>query len=182
MAVQLVQAVVVKEPLYNMNKSIIFMAIFLVSTNGFGQSSIDDVLKKYNDHSVPYIYVEELIDLKTPTIILDTREASEYEVSHLENAITVGFDDFEISKIETLGIQKNSTIVLYCSVGVRSEIIGKQLLAAGYTTVYNLYGGIFEWINSDKKVYNAKQEQTLKVHAFSKKWGKYLLKGIKIYE
>jgi len=72
-------------------------------------------------------------------------------------------------------------IVVYCSLGIRSEIIGKQLIAEGYTAVYNLYGGIFEWVNKGKAVYNNTQE-TSKVHAYSKSWGSYLLKGTKVYE
>ena len=71
--------------------------------------------------------------------------------------------------------------MVYCSVGIRSEIIGKKLLAEGYTAVYNLYGGIFEWTNKGGKVYSA-NNTTSKVHAYSKQWGSYLLKGTKVYE
>jgi len=33
---------------------------------------------------------------------------------------------------------------VYCSLGIRSEVIAKKLKKAGYTNVFNLYGGIFE--------------------------------------
>ena len=171
MAVQLAQEVVAKELSYDMLRKLIFMGFNLLFANGFGQPSIDDVLNKLNDQSVVYIQVEELSQLETPHILLDARETAEYNVSHLKKAIHVGFDDFEISKVINRIKDKNKTIVVYCSVGVRSENIGKQLLAEGYTTVYNLYGGIFEWINKGKKVYDNKQKQTPKVHAYSKKWG-----------
>jgi 3-mercaptopyruvate sulfurtransferase SseA len=73
-------------------------------------------------------------------------------------------------------------IVVYCSLGVRSEDIAEQLKKEGYTNVYNLFGGIFEWKNSNHKVYDNKEEPTENVHAFSKKWSKWLLKGNKIYD
>ena len=171
MAVRLVQEVVAKEPWCNMLRKLIFIGFNLLFVNGFGQPSIDAVLNRLNDQSVAYIQVEELSQLETPPILLDVREIAEYNVSHLNKAIHVGFDNFEISKVVSHIKDKNKKIVVYCSVGVRSESIGKQLLAEGYTAVYNLYGGIFEWINKGKKVYDNKQKQTPKVHAYSKKWG-----------
>ena len=158
------------------------MGISILCTNGFGQTSIKEVLNKFNDHSVPYISVDELTKLKTQTVLLDTREKAEYQVSHLDKAMHIGFDDFEISKVVRRIENKNTRIVVYCSLGIRSEIIGKQLLSEGYTSVYNLYGGIFEWANKGEKVYDSKQLQTSKVHAYSKKWSTYLLKGTKVYD
>ncbi|MDA9970437.1 rhodanese-like domain-containing protein [Flavobacteriaceae bacterium] len=162
-------------------RKLIFIGMYLLCGSGFGQTSIKDLLNKFNDHSVPYIYVDELTKLKTPHLLLDTREKEEYDISHLEHAIQVGFKGFKVSKIASLPPDKDAMIVVYCSVGIRSEIIGKKLLAKGYTAVYNLYGGIFEWTNKGGKVYR-NQEETPKVHAHSKPWGSYLLKGTIVYE
>jgi len=181
MAAQLGQEAVVKEPSCNMIKRLVFISLIALSTNGFGQPSIAEVLTKYNTHSVPYIEVEDLSQLETPPLLLDAREIAEFQVSHLNKAIHVGFEDFEISKIINLVQDKTKTIVVYCSIGVRSEKIGEKLIAEGFTAVYNLYGGIFEWVNSDKSVY-CKGKQTPNVHAYSKTWGAYLLKGVKVYE
>ena len=182
MAVQLAQAVVAKEPLLNMIQKLIFIGICAVCTNGFSQTSIEDVLNTYTDHSITYISVDALTKLTTDPILLDAREATEYDVSHLKDAIAVGFKDFEISKVSRLNIEKNKMIVVYCSVGVRSEIIGKKLLSEGYTAVFNLYGGIFEWVNKGGKIFNNLKESTSKVHVYSKPWDTYLLKGTKVYE
>ena len=162
-------------------RKLFFLGIYLLCANGFGQTSIKELLNKYNDHSVPYIYVEELSRLTTAPLLLDTREVEEYNISHLEHAIHVGFKKFNISKMTSLPTDKNKMIVVYCSLGIRSEIIGKKLKADGYTSVYNLYGGIFEWRNKGGKVYR-NHEETPKVHAYSKHWGSYLLKGTKVYE
>ena len=182
MAVQPAQEVVAKEPLLNMMKKLIFLGIYFLCANGFGQTSIKELLNKHNDHSVPYIYVDELTKLKTAPLLLDTREVEEYNISHLEHAIHVGFKKFKISKTTSLPTDKDTMIVVYCSLGIRSEIIGKKLLADGYTSVYNLYGGIFEWTNKGQKVYSSNHQETPKVHAYSKPWESYLLKGTKVYE
>jgi rhodanese-related sulfurtransferase len=164
-----------------MIKRLLFMSFIMLGANGFAQPSIADVLTKFNTHSVPYINVEALSELETPPLLLDAREIAEYNTSHLDKAIQVGFEDFEISKVINQVQDKTKMIVVYCSIGVRSEKIGEKLIAEGYTAVYNLYGGIFEWVNSDKSVY-CNEKQTPNVHAYSKTWGAYLLKGVKVYE
>ena len=82
---------------------------------------------------------------------------------------------------KNITLDKNKQIVVYCSIGVRSEIIAKKIRALGYTNVYNLYGGLFEWVNKGGELFLA-NKRTQKVHAYSKKWGAYLTEGIKVYE
>jgi len=72
--------------------------------------------------------------------------------------------------------------VVYCSIGVRSEDIGEKLMDAGYNNVTNLYGGIFEWKNKGNQVYDTLGNETERVHAFNKHWGKLLSKGEKVYD
>ena len=158
---------------------IILSFVFCASLSA--QKDLDQLLKKYNDNGVPYISVEELAMPKTTAIILDSREFEEYEISHLENAIYIGYNDFDIKKIDQIVSNKNAAIVVYCSLGIRSETIGEKIKEAGYTNVKNLYGGIFEWKNKEFTVVDSKNEITEKVHAFSKSWSKWLLNGEKVY-
>jgi len=164
-----------------MKKNILYLFLF-ISSIGFAQKSISKLLKKHNTESIPYISVEELAMPNSDAVILDSREIKEYEVSHIKDAIQVGYDFFDIEAVEKQVTDKSKTIVVYCSVGIRSEDIGEQLKKAGYTNVYNLLGGIFEWKNNDYAVYNNEDEPTENVHTFSKEWSKWLLKGIKIYD
>lgn len=156
--------------------------LVLFSCLGFSQGSILEVLKRYNSESIPYISVQELEIAKTDVILLDAREISEYKVSHLRDAIHVGYDDFDVTTVTKNITDKSSKIVVYCSLGVRSEDIAEDLKKEGFTNIYNLFGGIFEWKNNDLEVYNDEDEPTENVHAFSKKWSQWLLKGIKIYD
>lgn len=111
--------------------------------------------------------------------VLDAREKNEFDVSHLNNAIWVGYDDFNLSRVSNLNKQK--PVLIYCSVGYRSEKIAEKLLAEGFEDVYNLYGGIFEWANAGKPVYRNKQEVD-SVHAYDKVWGVWLNIDEKVYE
>jgi len=104
-------------------------------------------------------------------VILDVREKSEFEVSRLKNAIWIGYDDFDISRIDS--IDKEREIIVYCSVGYRSSKIGEELIESGFKNVKNLYGGIFKWANENRPIYND-SSQTTEVHAYNRKWGKFL--------
>ena len=138
------------------------------------------MLVKYNKKTIPYLTIEQFKKLNN-TILLDTREQKEFDVSHIKNAYCVGYDKFNSKKIKEKFKNLNDTIVVYCSVGIRSEIIGTKLKKMGYKNVYNLYGGIFEWKNKNEEIVDASQKVTENVHAFSKEWSIYLLKGKKIY-
>ena len=138
------------------------------------------MIDKTLDKSVPFITLFELKKNYNSYIIFDTREKKEYETSHLKNAINISYTKFYIDEF-TKKINENKTIVVYCSIGYRSEKIGKQLLSKGYK-VYNLYGGIFNWINQNQEVFDMNNCITQKIHCYNKKWGNWLIKGEKIYD
>ncbi|WPR71410.1 rhodanese-like domain-containing protein [Flavobacterium sp. NG2] len=160
-----------------------YLIISLLLLLGFvvkSQNSIPEVLEKYNKKTVPYINVGEL--KSTNCLLLDTREPKEYKISHIPKAIAVGYNQFNLKNLATKIKDKKTPIIVYCSIGVRSEQIGEKLKKAGYTNVYNLYGGIFEYKNKGGKVVNSNNIETDSVHAFNKQWSVYLKKGIKVYE
>ncbi|MCH2033867.1 MAG: rhodanese-like domain-containing protein [Tenacibaculum sp.] len=165
-----------------MKQLVFIISIFLIQTTQ-AQGSLKKLLKKFNQESVPYIHVQNLNDKDENTVLLDAREPREFEVSHLNKAICVGYDHFDLQKtLQQLPADKNAKIVVYCSLGIRSEDVAEQLKKEGYTNVFNLYGGIFEWKNNGNRVLNKNNKPTEEVHAFNKEWGVWLTKGIKIYE
>ena len=106
------------------------------------EADFHEMLEGMYKQTVPLIKANELAgDEVKNYFILDTREAEEYEVSHLPGAQLVGFEEFDAKSVAD--IPKDKPIIVYCSVGYRSERIGEQLQEMGYTNVKNLYGGIF---------------------------------------
>lgn len=130
-------------------------------------------------HNVPEVSVQDAAQQQGKATFIDSREQAEYQVSYIPGTLWVGYDDFSIASVAQL--PKNQPIIVYCSVGYRSEKIAHKLQKAGFTNVSNLYGGIFEWVNQGHPVINAKGPTT-KVHAFSKFWGMWLDKGDKVYK
>jgi len=158
---------------------LIISFISLIIINNTDPNYIKKIKSLYK-FTVPIIQPKDLYKIidNENIYILDTRTEEEYNVSHIKNAVFAGFKNFDINKF--LYIPKNAKIIVYCSVGYRSEKIGEKLLKAGHTDVFNLFGGIFEWINQDFKIYD-KHGETTRIHGYSKNWSKWLKKGDIVY-
>jgi rhodanese-related sulfurtransferase len=166
-----------------MKNIVLYISIFFFATTASAQKSLDLLLQVNNNESIPYISVEELrnLQLKDSVVILDAREMKEFEVSHIASAKYVGYDGFSSEKTTSDILNKNASIVVYCSLGIRSEDIGEKLKKEGFMNVRNLYGGIFKWKNSDFPIIDSEGKDTEKVHVYSKFWGKWLKNGEKVY-
>lgn len=116
---------------------------------------------------------------KSSTLFLDTREPEEYNVSHIKGAKLYGYKSPNVTLLKDL--PKDTEIIVYCSVGVRSQNTGKDLKKKGFTNVKNLYGGIFLWQNQDRELVDSTNKDTEKLHVYSEKWGKWVTRGEKVY-
>jgi rhodanese-related sulfurtransferase len=161
----------------------IFLICLITSINGFSQvksGAYRIMLKGLLSHSVPEITVQEAVNKQSESLLLDAREPREYEISHISGATSVGYDHFDLSKV-SLPENKSKPIIVYCSVGYRSEKVAEKLIKAGYQNVSNMYGGIFEWVNNGYPIVNS-AGPTQRVHAFDRTWGVWLKKGEKVYK
>jgi len=138
----------------------------------FSDAAFEDMATQMAKGKVKDITVQELSQEEEKVILLDTRELKEYEISHIPNAIWVGYDDFDIDRLGN--IDKDTPIITYCSVGYRSERIGEKLLKKGYTNVQNLKGSIFQWVNEGHPVMDKEGTVTKRVHGYNKNWGKWV--------
>lgn len=76
-------------------------------------------------------------------IILDVRTQTEFDEGHIPNAILL--PDTEIAKkAEEILPDKTKTILIYCRSGRRSATAARELIALGYSNVYD-FGGILDW-------------------------------------
>lgn len=137
-------------------------------TNPEFESKINQTI----NFTVPLIGVEELKDIQDEVYIFDTREIKEYNTSHIQGAQYLGYDHFNPEPLQN--IPKNSPIVVYCSIGYRSEKIGEKLKNMGFTNVRNLYGSLFEWVNNGYPVINNKEIATDTIHTYNARWSKWV--------
>ena len=143
------------------------------------QNEIEVALDKYADGSLEYISTDKLAQLISNNQniqILDTRKKEEFEVSHHQQAIHVGYKKFEIEQYQDQ-LNKHQPIIVYCSIGVRSEEIGEKLKTAGFENVKNLRGGLFKWFNENREIIDKNGKPTQQIHGYNKKWSRFLKRG-----
>lgn len=112
-------------------------------------------------------------------LLLDVRTPAEYKVSHIEGARLVP-DEAQAAKL-LAGIDRSRPVVVYCTVGYRSERLGERLKDLGFGQVRNLYGGLFEWVNAGHPVHDARGV-TQNIHPYSALWSPWLERGRKVYD
>ncbi len=132
----------------------------------------DKKVASYLNFTVPTIGVETLDESKEEFLILDARKKEEFEISHIKNAKFCGFKDFDTAVWEKY--PKDTKIVVYCSIGYRSEKIGEKLQKLGFINVYNLYGSLFEWVNQEKPIVDKNNQATKSVHTYNRNWSKWV--------
>jgi rhodanese-related sulfurtransferase len=141
-------------------------------TPSVASEAFDKKLEKLLRFSVPVISVQQLQQNPGDYIVFDAREKEEYEVSHIEGAQWIGYDSPDFTVLDAIPSSKK--VVVYCSVGYRSEKIAEKLKEKGLSDVYNLYGSIFEWVNKGYPVVNAEGETVSRIHTYNEKWSQWV--------
>lgn len=161
-------------------KKLVYIILFCSAICHGQTTEFDAMIDSTLQKTVPFITSDNLLENYENYTILDSREINEYNISHLKKAIHVGYDNFNMNTTSKK-LSLNTPIVVYCSVGYRSEKIAEKLIKKGYK-VYNLYGGIFDWKNKKNTVINTSNIETNKVHCYNEEWSKWLVNGEKVYD
>jgi len=144
---------------------------------------IDAFINEEIAFKVPVITCQQLRKLQTngrqKLAILDARSKRAFDVSHIEQARRVGYDDFSVEKVWF--VDKNTIVVIYCRVGEKSEKIALELQKMGFNNIQNLYGSIIEWVNQDLPIVDKEGKATKKVYLMTKKERRLLKKGESVY-
>lgn len=135
-----------------------------------GYAPLDDKLARLVTADERAISANEARELDNP-VFLDARETAEYRVSHLPGALHLGFDRMDMGVVEEL--DRDRPVVVYCTVGYRSERAAKKLREAGFSRVYNLYGSLYAWKLAGYPLEDAAGKATERLHTYNRKWGTF---------
>lgn len=99
---------------------------------------------------------ENIIDYK----LVDVRNYTEFNISHIPNSINIhtGYLEKNLHKIN-----QEEKILLYCTSGDRSSIAASYLQKLGYKNVSNLSGGINNWIQAGYKTGKVTHKEPLAI-------------------
>lgn len=112
-------------------------------------------------------------------VLLDARGPNEFAVSHLSGAHRVDPRAKTFPALDTL--DRDTPIVVYCSVGYRSAGVTQTLREQGFTNVSNLKGSIFRWANEGRTVVRD-GAPVRAVHPYDETWGALLNRELWAYD
>jgi rhodanese-related sulfurtransferase/8-oxo-dGTP pyrophosphatase MutT (NUDIX family) len=124
--------------------------------------------------------LEKVSNNPSSVYFLDTREATEHQVSCLPSAslLVPSIGMLSISYKSTLPdvteLADDITIICCCTAGLRSGYAAVDLEKKWNRPVYSLKGGIIAWSNAGGTLQLPSGKRTERVHCYSEKWGKFL--------
>lgn len=129
------------------NTTIIFFTLNIVFAQNIKQSTIE-LLDDTIHLSITVAQADSLINANTNDTnfyILDVRTPAEYLFGHIHNANNI---DFYSSNFNVLisNLDRNKTYLVYCKSGGRSIQAFNLMISLQFKVVYNMLGGIDQWI------------------------------------
>ena len=81
---------------------------------------------------------------KGKSLIMDVNKSEHFAASHIPNALNFPLEDLSTDD-KNLMKHKDSTVIVCCQTGSRSNKAAKQLIEYGFTKVHILNGGLVSW-------------------------------------
>lgn len=120
-----------------------------------GRTLFDDVPRYHqticaSKNSQTVISVNELAaKMKQEKILLiDVRENWEHAINAIPGSINIPLSEIKTIQLNHFDKMQNDSIVLYCKSGQRSHTALNTLLNSGFTNIFNLEGGIDNWLKT----------------------------------
>jgi sulfur-carrier protein adenylyltransferase/sulfurtransferase len=88
--------------------------------------------------------VDQLRASGAPPVLIDVREASEWEQGHIPGAVHISKSYIE-QQCEAAAPDRDAEVILYCAGGVRSLFAAQTLQEMGYTNVASMSRGFQGW-------------------------------------
>ena len=85
------------------------------------------------------------------TLLLDARKPFEYKVGSFKNSVNPQVNNFREFPEYLKKLNKDKTIAMFCTGGIRCEKAGIYLNKKGFKNVYQLNGGIINYLKKIKK-------------------------------
>src|SRR5215212_2397027 len=119
---------------------------------------------------------EAALSANPATVVLDVREADEYEQGALPKAVHIPRGHLE-SQVESRLADKTAPVLIYCAGGTRSAFAARTLAELGYTDVVSMAGGFNKWKNENRawaapRTLNAEQRNRYQRHLLLPEVGK----------
>jgi len=90
---------------------------------------------------------------KGKSMLIDVNKADSFNTGHIPSAINMPLESFDVND-KTINKHKDSTIIIMCQTGARSNKAAKLLVKAGFSNVNILQGGLVSWTKENLPLVN----------------------------
>lgn len=128
-------------------KSIVLCALVVLCASVAFAASVEIVDQAYvKEHLGKPGFV--LVDVRSPENFNGESPKAGIKGGHIPGAINVfdgEFDSMTQEQLDSMGLTKDVTVIVYCNSGHRSNIMGEKMVKMGYESVKNYKGSIIDW-------------------------------------
>ena len=111
--------------------------------------NIKERIKKKESHIEPTKWNKLISDKKT--FLIDARKPFEYKVGTFKKSVNPDIDNFRDFPNYLKKLKKNQPIAMFCTGGIRCEKASVYLEKKGFKNIYQLKGGILNYLNKIKQ-------------------------------
>ena len=114
---------------------IALLTVSLFSCKGQTSKNVIEIDPKTFSQKIAAVTNSQVIDVRTP---------EEFAAGHLDQAINIDWldDNFE-ANVQKL--DKTKPVFVYCKTNTRSPRAARKLEELGFSTIYNMQGGLLKW-------------------------------------
>jgi rhodanese-related sulfurtransferase len=110
-----------------------------------------NVKAQQNQFKLSIDSIAAIINISEQPQIIDARSAEEFAQNHLKSAINLSLDPARAA-LQLNVFNKQQPVFVYAIGNYRSGLLAKKLREQGFSQVYELPGGIANWIGSGKPI------------------------------
>lgn len=147
-AVAIASALTVRALLFPLNKLILASDLLASVQRRIGQSALDVLRRRRRRHPDDrFSFWAYATRSSRHLYILDARRPDEYAASHIPTATNFHYELGQDLPKEIEELDRETPVVTYCAVGLRSGAFARRLRRMGFKHVYVLRGGFYRWAN-----------------------------------
>lgn len=127
-----------------MNRLLVILMIFATSLTGCKDKVEGEI------NLVTSEEMQALMELEDVQLV-DVRTAKEREDGYIKNSQNIDFYSPTFDE-DILKLDKTKPVIIYCRSGKRSAACAEKLKDAGFVKIYDLKGGITQWLFEDRAI------------------------------
>lgn len=125
---------------------LVFVTFISISCNTKSQSKSDA-----KSGTISVVTPSEFKEKSLNQTVVDVRTPEEFNEGHIEGALNINLNDDAFSE-QIAKLDKDKTVLVYCRSGKRSSAAANEMLKLGFQQIYDLDGGITNWIQSNNEI------------------------------